>query len=334
MKDKRGGRGPFDSKGRPGSKDGRPQRTDPYARPKSQGAKPQGPKPPGPKFHADKTHGPQAEAPRSPSKRPQMLRSKLGFSGFAAREGGPGFRRPSPEVTVLYGFHPVLEALRNKSRKLLDLYATESAAERVRNAAANVDVALHVVAHEDLARRLGPEAVHQGVLLEARPLAAPELEAIAAKSGIVLVLDQITDPHNVGAILRSAAAFAVDAVVTTERHAPELSGVLAKAASGALEHVPVIEVVNLARALEELGDLGYQRIGLDSEGPEPLQHLAIARPVALVLGAEGKGLRRLTRENCDALARLDLPGPIKSLNVSNACAVALTLVQMALASTP
>ncbi len=242
---------------------------------------------------------------------------------------GPAFRRSSAELAVLYGFHAVLEALRNKSRKLLDLYATQAAAERLQDAATEAHVPLHIVAPEDLQRRLGNDAVHQGVMLEARPLAAPELDAIEVKSGVVLVLDQITDPHNVGAILRSAAAFSVDAVITTERHAPELSGVLAKTASGALEHVAVIEVVNLARALEELGDLGYQRIGLDSEGPEPLQNLEIGRPVALVLGAEGKGLRRLTRENCDALARLDLPGAIKSLNVSNACAVALTLVQMA-----
>ncbi len=224
----------------------------------------------------------------------------------------------------------MLEALRNKNRQLLDLYATAQAAERLKDDIASADVALHIITQDDLNRRLGADAVHQGVLLEARPLPALALDEITGKNGIVLVLDQITDPHNVGAILRSAAAFGVDAVVTTERHTPELSGVLAKAASGALEHVPVIEVVNLARAMETLGDLGYQRIGLDSEGPSPLQKIALQRPIALVLGAEGKGLRRLTRENCDHLARLDLPGAIKSLNVSNACAIALTLVQMAM----
>jgi 23S rRNA (guanosine2251-2'-O)-methyltransferase len=252
--------------------------------------------------------------------------SKPERPGHAPR--AQNFRRASADVSLIFGFHSVLEALRNRNRRLLDLYATAAAAERLKDEIEASGVKLHHVETEDLTRRLGRDAVHQGVLLEARPLPAPELEAIAEKAGIILVLDQITDPHNVGAILRSAAAFGVDAVITTERHAPELSGVLAKAASGALEHVAVIEVVNLARAMDELGDLGVARIGLDSEAPEILQHLSPARPFALVLGAEGKGLRRLTREKCDRLARLDLPGPIKSLNVSNACAIALALVTM------
>ena len=185
---------------------------------------------------------------------------------------------------------------------------------------------------EEIARRLGPHAVHQGVLLLAGPVEPIELADIEDRSGLVLVLDQITDPHNVGAILRTAAAFAVDAVVTTARHSPELSGVLAKAASGGLDHVPVAEVVNLARALEELAQMGYWRIGLDSDGDTTFEAASVRRPVALVLGAEDKGLRRLTRENCDAVARLDMPGAIKSLNVSNACAVALTLARQRLAT--
>jgi 23S rRNA (guanosine2251-2'-O)-methyltransferase len=142
----------------------------------------------------------------------------------------------------------------------------------------------------------------------------------------------VTDPHNVGAIVRTAAAFAVDAIVTTERHSPALTGVLAKSASGGLEHVPICVVVNLARALETLGDMGYLRVGLDSEGPAALEDTVLSKPLALVLGAEGKGLRRLSRENCDVLERLDMPGAIRSLNVSNACAVALTLAKMKLGS--
>jgi 23S rRNA (guanosine2251-2'-O)-methyltransferase len=249
----------------------------------------------------------------------------------ASPAGAAPFRRPSPELAVIDGYHAVREVLRVNRRKLLDLFATPAAAEKLRPEIAASGVAAHVVAPEILDARLGPDAVHQGVLLEARPLPALDIADIALTSGLALALDQITDPHNVGAILRTAAAFAVDAVIVTERHAPEFSGVLAKTASGGLEHVPLIEVVNLARALEKLGDAGFLRVGLDSEGGASLEDTRLHRPTVLVLGAEGKGLRRLTREKCDVLARLDMPGAIKSLNVSNACAVALTLARGALA---
>ncbi len=169
--------------------------------------------------------------------------------------------------------------------------------------------------------------MHQGLLLEARHLEPIEIEDIPS-AGTVLVLDQVTDPHNVGAIIRTAAAFGVVALVMTDRHAPEISGTLAKTASGGLEHVPVALVVNLARALDQLGRRGFHRIGLDSAGESSLEDAALTGPLALVLGAEGKGLRRLTRERCDVLARLDMPGPIKSLNVSNACVAALTIVKL------
>jgi 23S rRNA (guanosine2251-2'-O)-methyltransferase len=159
-------------------------------------------------------------------------------------------------------------------------------------------------------------------LAEADPLPSPELEEIA-RERVVLVLDQITDPHNVGAILRTAAGFGVGAVVTTARHSPEASGVLAKSASGALEHVPIVTVQNLARALETLRELGYQIVGLDSIGEHDLGAVPFRSPLALVLGAEGKGLRQLTRTTCDQVARIDLPGSIKSLNVSNAATLAL-----------
>jgi 23S rRNA (guanosine2251-2'-O)-methyltransferase len=238
---------------------------------------------------------------------------------------GPAFRKAGADLVVLYGVHAVREALRVKGRKLLTLYATPAAAERIAPDAALAGLAPQIVDGADLDRRLGAGAVHQGLLLEARPLPARDLSEIENRSGVVLVLDQITDPHNVGAILRTAAAYAVDALVVTERHAPEFSGVLAKTASGGLEHVPVVAVVNLARAMEELGDMGYLRVGLDSEGSASLEDMVLSRPLALALGAEGAGLRRLTRENCDLVARLDMPGAVKSLNVSNACAVALTI---------
>ena len=237
------------------------------------------------------------------------------------------FRARSPEVVLLYGAHAVREALKSGRRKLLALYAAENAIERIADLAQSAGLEPRFVDARDLSRHLGEEAVHQGLLLEARPLPEADIGDIVVKTGIVLALDQITDPHNVGAILRTACAFGVDALIVTERHSPEFAGALAKAASGALEHVTIVSVVNLARALDELRERGFGVVGLDSEGAETIERLAPAKPLALVLGAEGRGLRRLTRERCDAIARLDLPGPIKSLNVSNACAAALALLR-------
>ena len=248
---------------------------------------------------------------------------------------GPGpFRPASPDLVTIYGAHAVRAALTAGRRKLLTLYATETALPRIDALARAAGLTPRLVEGRDLDAWLGPEAVHQGVMLEARPLPEFDIADIEPRNGIVLVLDQITDPHNVGAILRTACAFAVDALIITERHSPALTGVLAKAASGALEHVPIAPVVNLARALDQLRDRGYATLGLDSDGAAPLETLPLRPPLALVLGAEGKGLRRLTRERCDAVARLDLPGPIRSLNVSNACAAALAVVGLRLRAAP
>jgi 23S rRNA (guanosine2251-2'-O)-methyltransferase len=254
------------------------------------------------------------------------LRPAPGAEGGHARLPPVIFRSAASGIDVLYGFHAVREALRAGRRKLLDIYVTEQAAGKLAGDIARAGLSPRIVAPGDIARRLGAGAVHQGVLLEALPLAPLDLSDIETKSGIVLVLDQIMDPHNAGAILRTAAAFGVDAVVLTERHAPEMEGVVAKAASGGLEHVAIIRVVNLSRALDHLGESGYLRLGLDSEAELSLPKAPLQRPLALVLGSEGKGLRRLTREKCDLLVRLDMPGAIKSLNVSNACAVALALL--------
>lgn len=174
----------------------------------------------------------------------------------------------------------------------------------------------------ELDRLVGRDAVHQGVVAQVEPLPERDLGDLPA-GDLVLVLDQVTDPHNVGAILRSAAALDVAALVVTRRHAPRETGTLAKAASGALEHVPLLRVPNLARAIETLSDQGFRTIGLDSEGDDDLPDVLADGPTALVLGAEGAGLRDLTRKRVDALARLDMPGPIRSLNVSNAAAIAL-----------
>jgi 23S rRNA (guanosine2251-2'-O)-methyltransferase len=230
--------------------------------------------------------------------------------------------RQSGGAVILYGWHTVKAALENPARRIRRLYATENAARRLAEDGFAPSIEPELVRPDAIARRLGPDAVHNGLLAEADPLPAPELEDIEP-TGIVLVLDQITDPHNVGAILRTAAAFALAAVVTTARHSPEATGVLAKSASGALEYVPVVTVQNLARALETLRARGYLIVGLDSTGDVDLADATLRAPLALVLGAEGKGLRQLTRATCDRVARLDLPGQIKSLNVSNAAALAL-----------
>ena len=223
---------------------------------------------------------------------------------------------------ILYGWHTVSAALANPNRKIRKLLLTENAARRLGEENIDTRVTPEIVRPQLIDQRLGPDAVHQGMLAEADPLPSPDIETLK-QEGIVLVLDQITDPHNVGAILRSAAAFAVKAIVTTARHSPEATGVLAKSASGALELVPLVLVQNLARALTALNERGFLTVGLDSEGSDDLSKVELREPLALVLGAEGKGLRQLTRETCAAVARLDMPGEIKSLNVSNAAVLAL-----------
>jgi 23S rRNA (guanosine2251-2'-O)-methyltransferase len=233
--------------------------------------------------------------------------------------------RPSgTDTAILYGWHTVKAALENPARRIRRLYATANAARRLAEDGVALALEPELVRPDAIARRLGPDAVHNGLLAEADPLPSLELEELEP-AGIVLVLDQITDPHNVGAILRTAAAFAVNAVVTTARHSPEATGVLAKSASGALEEVPMVVVQNLARALTALRERGYFLVGLDSAGDTDLRETPLRAPLALVLGAEGKGLRQLTRASCDTLTRLDLPGRIKTLNVSNAAALALYL---------
>jgi len=234
----------------------------------------------------------------------------------------------------LYGLHTVRAALDNPERRIRRMLAT-------RNALARLDVAdpaalpfpVELVEPRTIDKLLGSDAVHQGVVIEAEPLAAKRLPDLG-DTRLVLVLDQVTDPHNVGAILRSAVAFGAGAVITTTRHSPDESGVLAKAASGALELMPHIEVRNLADALDELATLGFETVGLDSEGAEELEGTFSGGRIALVLGAEGKGLRQKTRETVSRLARLDMPGAIKSLNVSNAAAVALYAARRWLDRTP
>jgi 23S rRNA (guanosine2251-2'-O)-methyltransferase len=252
---------------------------------------------------------------RNSDRRPKFARERK-----PARHWRPSHGAPRDSTMVLYGWHTVRAALANPARNFHRLLATENAARRLTED--GVTIVPEIVRPEAIVALTGAEAVHQGLYAEADPLPEPDLETVAA-DGIVLLLDQITDPHNVGAIMRSAAAFGVTAVVTTARHSPQVSGVLAKAASGALDVVPIITVPNLARALGDLKDFGTMLVGLDSEGEADLAEVALSAPLGLVIGAEGKGLRHLTRTHCDVLARIALPGAIKSLNVSNATALAL-----------
>jgi 23S rRNA (guanosine2251-2'-O)-methyltransferase len=239
-------------------------------------------------------------------------------------------RPPIPDgVAILYGWHPVAAALRNPQRTIRKIFATENAAHRLAEDGIALPVSPEIVRPEAIAARLTPDATHQGLLVEADTLPAIELEDIATE-GTVLVLDQITDPHNVGAILRSAAAFGVRAVIITARHSPEATGVLAKSASGALELVPMVAVQNLVRAIAALKERGFLTVGLDSEAESDLGATQLREPLALLLGAEGRGLRQSTRDICDIRARLELPGAIKSLNVSNAAAVSLYAAAMVL----
>ncbi|MBK8083234.1 MAG: 23S rRNA (guanosine(2251)-2'-O)-methyltransferase RlmB [Devosia sp.] len=232
---------------------------------------------------------------------------------------------PDTGPVYLYGLHTVRAALDNPGRDKRNLLATPNALARLAESGGVGRMKPVETTPRELDRLLGADAVHQGVALEVEPVSRFGLDDVRNPQ-LVVVLDQLTDPHNVGAILRTACAFGADAVVTTARHSPRETGVMAKAASGALDLVPMIEVRNLGDAIEKLKGRGLTVIGFDSEAPAPLRPRSDNVPMAIVLGAEGKGLRQRTRELCDDVVRLDMPGPIKSLNVSNAAAIALFAV--------
>ncbi|MEO6256831.1 MAG: 23S rRNA (guanosine(2251)-2'-O)-methyltransferase RlmB [Sphingomicrobium sp.] len=235
----------------------------------------------------------------------------------------------SPNRPRMWGKHAVAAALDNPARKVLRAWATHDAAALMQFPK-GLPVTFADVA--DLGRLVPHDAPHQGVVIESEPLEdvwLGDLLGDAPERARLLVLDQVTDPHNVGAILRSAAAFGAIGIVTQDRHSPPESGALAKAASGALERVPWARVVNLARALEEIGEAGFWRVGLAGEAEMDLKDALGPPRIALVLGAEGPGLRPNTREHCDALARLPISSAVESLNVSNAAAVALYAASIA-----
>jgi len=230
---------------------------------------------------------------------------------------------PDTGPVYLYGLHTVRAALDNPARIKKVLLVTPNALNRLKETGADLGkIKVAETNPKELDRLLGSEAVHQGAALEVDPVSRFSLNDLREPK-LVVVLDQLTDPHNVGAILRSAVAFGAGAVITTQRHSPTESGVMAKSASGALELIPYIQITNLADAIGELQALGFLTLGLDSEADGPLEAKLAGERIALVLGAEGKGLRQKTRETVDGLVRLDMPGAIKSLNVSNAAAIAL-----------
>lgn len=305
---------------------------------KQHASKQHGPKPPGFKAHGSKPQGskPQGSKPqgsKAPGSRPHGFKSpSFKQAGFKPQGANPQAQRAAPRRHQserglwLYGLHTVRAALENSERELHRAVITTRVAEEIGRELLG-RVRTEVVDIDTIGKLLPPGSVHQGAALLCEPLPARDIhEAIGEKTDkrrIVLVLDQISDPHNTGAILRSAVAFGVSAVIVQDRHAPPQTGVLAKSASGALDIVPYVEVVNIARALEQLGELGFWRIALAGDGETVLTEATTQGDIALVLGSEGSGVRRLVRERCDTTAFIPITNAMESLNVSNAAAIAL-----------
>jgi 23S rRNA (guanosine2251-2'-O)-methyltransferase len=257
-------------------------------------------------------------------------RPSRALRGRAGRmQGGRGSGRASSGAVRLWGRHAVEAALMNPERQHRKLWATREGVASL-NGELPADFPVEYAQAADLARFVAKDAPHQGLVLECAPLEDVYIEDVLTGDPArpLLVLDSVTDPHNVGAIMRSAAAFNACGIVTQDRHAPPESGVVAKSASGALEIVPWVRVVNLARALEEIAEAGYWRIGLAGQAKATIGEALTAGPVALVLGAEGEGMRHNITQHCDALARLPISDAMESLNVSNAAAIALYAAAM------
>ncbi|WP_262423616.1 23S rRNA (guanosine(2251)-2'-O)-methyltransferase RlmB [Brevundimonas denitrificans] len=241
---------------------------------------------------------------------------RFGAEG-AASEGGAGQSDLGPA--------PGAGALANPARKGMGrLLATQERAEELASGGLNHGHQIEVMDGPTLARMVPPGAVHQGLVFKVAPLEGVTLEEIAEPAeGVIVMLDQITDPQNVGAVFRSALAFGAKGIVVQDRHSPALAGALAKAAAGATERLPCVRATNLSRALERLGDLGWRAVGMDGSAEMTLDAALDARPTVIVMGSEGDGIRRLVAEHCEVLAKIPMPGGFESLNVSNAAAIAL-----------
>lgn len=228
----------------------------------------------------------------------------------------------------LYGLHAVRAALGNRRRTVRSAVATANALERLAAEFEARRINPRIISAMEVGNLVGSDAVHQGVALEVQMLPDLSLEDVLAQSADkpLILLDQVTDPHNVGAMLRSAAAFGAGAVISPRDHAPQETAVMAKASSGGIEIVPLVTVTNLAQCMETLKKHGYWCVGLDGEAKQTIGQAKLSRKTALVMGTEGKGLRRLTAERCDLLVKLPISPEMESLNVSNAAAIALYVI--------
>lgn len=261
---------------------------------------------------------------------PRPAAEKPARQGFQPRDDAPRAARASDRSKVdadnfLWGRHPVLAALANPARRGMGrLLATPERAAEIEEGNLAHGHRIETIDAQALTRMLPPGAVHQGLAFKVQPLEGVALEDLAQPAeGVLVMLDQLTDPQNVGAIFRSALAFGARGMIVQDRHAPALAGALAKAAVGATERLPHARVTNLSRALERLADLGWRAVGLDGAAEQTLEEALDRQPTVLVMGSEGDGLRRLVAEHCEVLAKIPMPGGFESLNVSNAAAVAL-----------
>lgn len=244
----------------------------------------------------------------------------MAFQRFHAMHKAMKHPTPAAGHYYLYGIHAVQAALENPKRVRRTLYISGNTQEKLRIPAKQP---VQKVEAGILQAMLPPHAVHQGVALEVQALPQPSLEEIAASGKALLMLDQVSDPHNIGAILRSAAAFNAGGLIMQDKHAPKENATIAKTAAGGLESVPMVSVTNLARALEELQPLGYWSVGMDGSAEQTLDKLKLDAKTVLVMGAEGSGLRRLIAEKCDLLAKLPIHSQMESLNVSVAAGISL-----------
>lgn len=261
---------------------------------------------------------------------PAPSRPKRNFS--RANPPRPDSRTDRDEPLLLFGLHAVEAALKNPARTISRLVATENAARKLHDAITARGLTVETVASRQFDRLLPADTVHQGICITTEPLKEPDLDTLAEAAhagGPLVILDQVTDPHNVGAVLRSSAVFGASGLVMTRRHSPPLNGTLAKSASGALELIPVAVVQNLAKTLEALKGSGLTVLGLAGEADNAIEKEPFQSPTALVFGAEGKGLRALTRDTCDRLVSISARGDLASLNVSNAAAVTLHVAAQA-----